>query len=100
MVNKILRLSIVTVGELLYGALNKKELNSIKNDLQHLQIIHLTKETGAYFSDLMISYSLSHRINLPDGIIAATALTENIQLYTHNLKDFRYIKGLSLFEEM
>ena len=91
--------SIVTSGELLYGALNKKELNQIKSDLEHLQIIHLTPEIGECFTQLMIDYSLSHRLSLPDGLIAATALTENILLYTHNLKDFKYIKGIQVYKE-
>ncbi len=91
--------SIVTSGELLYGALNKKELNQIKSDLEHLQIIHLTPEIGECFTQLMIDYSLSHRLSLPDGLIAATALTENILLYTHNLKDFKHIKGIQVYKE-
>ncbi|MFM8914539.1 MAG: type II toxin-antitoxin system VapC family toxin [Flammeovirgaceae bacterium] len=91
--------SIVTAGELLYGALNKKELNQIKNDLEHLHVIHLKKETGERFTQLMVDYTLSHRLSLPDGLIAATALTEDLQLYTHNLKDFRYIKGIGLYKE-
>jgi tRNA(fMet)-specific endonuclease VapC len=28
--------SVITAGELLYGAFNKKELNRIKSDLEHL----------------------------------------------------------------
>lgn len=91
--------SIVTAGELLYGSLNKKELNRIKSDLEHLQIIHLTPETGECFTQLMLDYSLSHRLSLPDGLIAATALTQNISLYTHNLKDFKYIKDIKLYKE-
>lgn len=91
--------SIVTAGELLYGALNKKELSRIKNDLEHLHIIHLTPEIGECFTKLMLDYSLSHRLNLPDGLIAATALTENVSLYTHNLKDFKYIKEIRLHHE-
>jgi tRNA(fMet)-specific endonuclease VapC len=92
-------ISIVTAGELLFGALNKKELSQIKNDLAHLQIIHLTKETGESFVQLMTDYSLSHKLSLPDGLIAASALTENVSLYTHNLKDFRFIKGINLYKE-
>ena len=91
--------SIVTAGELLYGALNKKEISQIKSDLEHLQIIHLTQEIGEHFTQLMLDYSLSHRLSLPDGLIAATALTENISLYTHNLKDFKYIKDIKLYQE-
>lgn len=85
--------SIVTAGELLYGALNKKELNRIKNDLDHLQIVHLTPEIGEKFIKLMVEYSMSHRLSLPDGLIAATSLAESIPLYTHNRKDFKYGKG-------
>ena len=48
----------------------------------------------------MNSYALSHRLSVPDGLIAATALTEDLPLYTHNLKDFRYIAGLELHKEI
>jgi tRNA(fMet)-specific endonuclease VapC len=89
--------SIVTAGELMFGALNKKELEQIKKDLDHLQVIHLSPEIGECFIKLMVSYTLSHRISLPDGLIAATAIIENITLYTHNLKDFRYIEGIKLY---
>jgi predicted nucleic acid-binding protein len=92
-------ISVITVGELLYGALNKKELSHIKSDLEHLQIIHLTQEIGETFTQLMLEYTLSHRLSLPDGLIAATAVTENISLYTHNLKDFKYLKKINLYKE-
>ena len=92
-------ISIITVGELLFGALNKKELNQIKNDIEHLHVIQLNPEIGVCFTKLMLDYSLSHRISLPDGLIAATSLIENLSLYTHNLKDFKYIKGLRLYKE-
>jgi tRNA(fMet)-specific endonuclease VapC len=92
-------ISIITAGELLYGALNKKELSRIKSDLEHLQIIHLTPEIGECFSQLMVDYALSHRLSLPDGLIAATSLIEDVSLYTHNLKDFKYIKDIRLYKE-
>jgi tRNA(fMet)-specific endonuclease VapC len=47
---------------------------------------------------LMTDYSLSHKLSLPDGLIAATSLIENINLYTLNLKDFKYIKGIKLYD--
>ncbi len=91
--------SIVTSGELLFGALNKKELEQIKNDLEHLQVIQINTEIGVRFAQLMVEYTLSHRLSLPDGLIAATALTEDILLYTLNLKDFKYIKGIKLYQD-
>jgi tRNA(fMet)-specific endonuclease VapC len=92
-------ISIITAGELLYGALNKKELSRIKSDLEHLHIIHLSPEIGNCFSQLMVEYVLSHRLSLPDGLIAATSLIEDVSLYTHNLKDFKFIKDIRLYKE-
>ena len=79
--------------------LNKKELNQIKTDLSALRLLHLTPEIGVKFIQLMGDYSLSHKLSLPDGLIAATSIVEGISLYTHNVKDFKYIKGVKLFKE-
>ncbi|MEO0555387.1 MAG: type II toxin-antitoxin system VapC family toxin [Bacteroidota bacterium] len=91
-------LSMITAGELLYGAINKKDLTQINKDIQHLEIKHITPEIGECFIELMGRYTLSHNLSLPDGLIAATAITENIPLYTLNQKDFKYIKGLKLYK--
>lgn len=90
-------MSTITAGELLYGALNKKERNQITRDIAHLQLLHLDPVVCECFLDLMIDYSLSHRLSLPDGLIAATALIEEIPLYTLNKKDFEYINGIQLY---
>jgi len=37
-------------------------------------------------------------IELPDSIIAATALTEDLILWTHNTEDFEKIPSLRLFD--
>ncbi|MEG4117310.1 PIN domain-containing protein [Microcoleus sp. N9_B4] len=50
------------------------------------------------FIELMAQYSLSHKLTIPDAMIAATALTHNISLYTLNLKDFRFIEGLQIYQ--
>jgi predicted nucleic acid-binding protein len=43
-----------------------------------------------------ISICKSHRIKLPDAIIAATALVYNLILITRNISDFKNISGLEL----
>ncbi len=90
-------ISIVTAGELAYGALNKKELNQILKDLSHLELLHIDQPIGALHLKLMTDYSLSHNLNLPDAFIAATAIHHDIPLYTLNKKDFKYISGLQLY---
>jgi predicted nucleic acid-binding protein len=90
-------LSIVTAGELLYGALNKKELKQISKDISLLHILNINLPKSKLFIKLMDRYVLSHKLNLPDGLIAATAIEEDIPLYTLNLKDFNYIEELRLY---
>ncbi|WP_310379306.1 PIN domain-containing protein [Flavobacterium sp.] len=48
--------------------------------------------------NLVEKYSLSHKLSLPDALIAATALYHNIPLYTLNKKDFKFIPKIKLFE--
>ncbi len=90
-------LSIVTSGELMYGALNKKELKKITQDLSNLKVLHIDKHTCEVFVELMTKYTLSHNLKLADGLIAATAIAHDLPLYTLNLKDFEYIKGIRLW---
>ena len=91
---KNIAISIVTTGELLYGALNKKELNIIKQDIAQLVSLSISSTVSDVFKELMIKYTLSHDLSLADGLIAATAIEKDIPLYTLNLKDFKYIEGL------
>ncbi|MCD4774248.1 MAG: PIN domain-containing protein [Bacteroidales bacterium] len=66
--------STITAGELIYGAFNKKELNKINMDLNNLSILDIDKKTCDIFINIMNKYVLSHKLALPDGFIAATAL--------------------------
>jgi predicted nucleic acid-binding protein len=90
--------SIVTSGELIYGALNKRELARIKKDLSHLKVLDIDNQICDLFVELMTTYSLSHNLGLPDGFIAATAMIHDIPLFSLNKKDFKYIKGLKLWK--
>ncbi len=91
--------STITAGELIYGALNKKELNQIKKDLKNLTVLDIDKKTCDTFLDIMGKYVLSHKLALPDGFIAASAIAHDIELYTLNIKDYRFIDGLRLYKK-
>ena len=90
-------LSVVTTAELIYGALNKNELQQILTDLGHLTSFDIDSDICRIFLRLMSDYSLSHNLTLPDALIAASALHHEIPLYTLNLKDFKYIPDLKLY---
>ncbi|HLA88545.1 MAG TPA: type II toxin-antitoxin system VapC family toxin [Anaerolineales bacterium] len=92
-----LAVSVVTVGELFYGARDKRELRNLREHISLLNQIPIDEYISNVYLSLLEKYSLSHRLSIPDALIAATALYHSIPLYTLNVKDFRYISGLSIY---
>ncbi len=91
-------ISSVMVMELYFGALNKRELSKIKKHLKALNTVHFDNDISELAVSMIESYSKSHGLQIPDAIIAATALSFEMKLFTLNLKDFKYIDGLSLYK--
>ena len=94
-----LAVSVITVAELYFGALNKSELKKIKENLALMHQMPITRDISLRFLKLMETYALSHRPGIPDMLIAATALDDDLSLFTLNLKDFNYIPDLKIYEE-
>ncbi len=67
-------ISAVSAGELLFGALNKREVLAIKKDIEHLILLHTNDLVSKKFMELMFTYSKSHGLAVPDALIAATAM--------------------------
>jgi tRNA(fMet)-specific endonuclease VapC len=95
--NKNIAISAVTAGELLFDALNKKEVQTINRDTNHLVLMHINDLISQKFIELMLQYSKSHGLTVPDALIAATAIVNDVNLYTLNVKDFQFITGLTLY---
>jgi len=93
-----LAISVVTEAELYFGSLNKAELQMIQQHLSSLHRFPLDTAVSNQFLQLMETYSLSHKLSIPDALIAATALVHKVELFTFNVKDFHFIPGLILFE--
>ena len=89
--------SSVSLMELFYGALNKRELNQIKKALKNFKIIHIDTEISNKAVELIEKYSKSHGLEPPDALIAATATVRNIALFTYDISDFKFIDGLKLY---
>ncbi len=91
-------LSAITLMELYYGALNKRELNKIKRALSEFNILPLNEEITEIAINLIEKYSKSHGLKIPDALIASTAIYYDLSLWTYNIKDFRFIENLGLFK--
>ncbi|GAA4310069.1 type II toxin-antitoxin system VapC family toxin [Compostibacter hankyongensis] len=86
-------ISIITKMELIQGSKNKAEIDRLLKKL----IFHLTEEVSALAFRFVQDFSKSHALQIPDALIAATAVTFNIPLYTYNKKHFKYIPGINLY---
>ena len=91
-------ISTVTEWEILRGALNKAELKKFSKYLKRFNILQIDKLTSQQAGILLKTYHLSHGLDIPDALIAATAMRHKLKLRTNNRKDFAFIKGLVMSE--
>ncbi|HIP03043.1 MAG TPA: type II toxin-antitoxin system VapC family toxin [Campylobacterales bacterium] len=89
-------ISSISAMELYYGALNKAEVKKIEKFISLFKTVHLNKEISIKATKLIQAYAKSHTLDIPDSLIAATAITNRYELITYNIKYFKYIEGLKL----
>ena len=91
-------ISSISEMELYIGAFNKKELNFIRKRLEKIHPIDFDKGISKKSAELVFNFAKSHNLDIPDSIIAATCLEFDIELFTYNKKDFKYIPNLRLYK--
>ena len=90
-------LSVVNKIELLsYSGLQEEDEKQIKEFIQDFKMRELDDE----IVDKTIEVRKKYKLKLPDAIIAATAMINNLILVTHNKKDFKKIKGLKVIDPL
>ncbi len=92
-------ISAISTMELLMGARNKIEESKIKKNLLRYNSALINNEITQEALKLFEKYRLSHGLAIPDCFIAATALTMEIQLFSYNIKDYKFINNLKLYEK-
>jgi len=93
--NEEVNLSVITKIELLSFD-NEDELKNIDRLLVNSRIFSLDDE----IVDKTIEVRRKYKLKLPDAIIAATAMINNLILVTHNKKDFKEIRGLKIIDPL
>ncbi len=89
-------ISSIVKLEFKVGALNKKELKKINRILSKFYVLETNQIILNLAEELIEEYALSSNISIYDAIIAATCLTYDLPLWTHNKKDFKFIENLKL----
>ena len=96
MLNSSYAVSIISYMELIYGAFNSAEVKKIEKFLSNFEVIDVNKEVSQRALELIKKYAKSHTLDIPDALVAATAIVKSYKLFTYNKKDFIYIKSLQL----
>lgn len=86
----------VAAMELVMGCGDRAELDRIQQFLATFEVVwpEASDFTAAY--QLLLDHRLTSGLNIPDCLIAATALARNARLFTFNLKHFRVVPGLDV----
>ena len=91
-----LSISVVTEMEMLVGCRNKQEFQKLERFLRRFKILSLNEFISNIAKELVKKYYLSHGLEIPDALIAGTAVYWKIPLLTKNKKDFKFIQDLTL----
>jgi predicted nucleic acid-binding protein len=84
----------IAVMELYIGMLNKPELKSMQKKVEQYHVLHLNEAASRASLALIHRYRLTHGLLMPDALIAGMDLAYDLEIFSYNLKDFRYIDGL------
>lgn len=84
-------ISAITEVELLcWKTADAKDMEVLHNFINDVRVFELEKRIKFKTDEIR----KTHKIKLPDAIIAATALVYNLTLLTSNVADFKNIAGL------
>ncbi|MCK5898628.1 MAG: PIN domain-containing protein [Methylococcales bacterium] len=84
--------------ELLQGARNKVEMHQLEKALGMFHLLELPDAVLQLARQLIKVYAFSHRLRLTNALIAATVLVYDLELFTYNVKDFRFITELKFYD--
>jgi hypothetical protein len=87
---------IITHAEAYCGS-SKLDFTMLKNFFGNRKTYHITEDASKIFNGLIQSHYNRHSKWIPDALIASVAMSNNLELFTLNRKDFDFIPGLKLY---
>ena len=93
-----LHISVVTYMEYVPFCRNKVELSNFEKMMKkyRFKIIEIDQEISMSAKNFVRQFALSHRVEMADALIAATAMKKSLTIVTGNDKHFRPIAGLDI----
>lgn len=96
--NENIAISTITLMELYQGMGNKAELARMKKAMRYYDAVQIDNDISEMAIELIEKFNLSHGLLIPDAIIGATAIIYEIPLYTYNIKDFKFMPNIKLYQ--
>ncbi len=93
---RALFVSVISAMELIAGCRDKAEVEKAKRLISDYTLVHLSPTVSAKAYELTLAYTKSHGLTIPDALIAATAITQGLELASDNERHFGMIQGLKL----
>ena len=87
-------MSSIVAAELYAGVRGDEELKTLEDLLSLFRLVPVSPALARSGGLLKRDYGKTHGIGLADAIVAATAITENADLKTLNIKHYPMLKGL------
>jgi predicted nucleic acid-binding protein len=81
-------ISTIVIGELYAGIREGRERTALERWLRGCRVVVVSEDLAVSGGLIAREYGKSHGMGLADGILAATAMTINARLVTHNLRHF------------
>lgn len=88
----------ITVMELYRGMDNKEQMAKMSRKIKAYNILDFNEDVSQKAIELIKAFKLSNNLQIPDAIIAALSVNYNLPLFTYNIKDFKFIPDLELYE--
>jgi len=91
-------ISAITYMEVVQGLRNKEEARRWKSLLSDsdISVIPIEERISSRAMFWMDEFALSHGLEIPDALIAATADVQGLIFMTGNTHDYRFLPGLNL----
>jgi predicted nucleic acid-binding protein len=86
--------SAISVAELYAGVRSVKEVPALDALIQELTVLDVTAAVAQAAGQIKAQFFPSHGVGLPDALIAATAQSKGLSLFTLNVKHFPMMNGL------
>ncbi len=78
------------------AAKNKLALRNVHKLLKRMVVLPPVPPISEIAFDLLDKYALSHGWRIPDALIASTALSHELPLYTRETRHYQFIPGLTI----